>query len=872
MHILLGVSKFLRMPRRTASTSSASRSNISRMKEAFRSNGSFAHTHFFNSTGNASSRSVLEEYEKLKEKRHFTDDKKKRIIEEIHTEQKLLRTKNLARQRHLALIGIVTIVLGVIVNEDCAARYYMGPCESLDENPVQEAFDAGALCYTPENDELIREKMRELATEPCKTSTGEGLKIAITILTFVYVVLNATQWRDRQRVGQLEMRIRDQLYLPKAHVHEDEIPLRKYCLIILETLLHAIHPIPFVRSYWQFKMADGREVFYRFESLTVGVMFLRLYDAWRWLYLMAYLRFFDLKSSFLVKDQRTIEVMHLHHANVNARSFPLKVLIAKYPVRVISCVVGVLYLSVCYLMRMTEGPAYQPHSDDWWDQMWITITQGTTGYGGTEPRSQWGRFCAVLMMFIGPMTVSFVTATTTKNITLSQDENAMLQTLRRNNHKAKLMDAAVRLIQFWWWELRQNQALGNGDGAEDLASVVVMLKNVKASLGLTAKRARSLRSPVASASQPAAADNGAGVGPSDAETRSPARSHRRLSQSSAQGVSMTGTEDANASGSQQRLQRGPRGSPLAAAQKPHVDGLSRFLSLGRTPSMRKQMSMKRMTPRERRQKRITLLRAFYSELEEYERFEKHTQSISSHKQKKPNRTSSSENNGNRPGSADSNGAITRNQSSASVGQNRVTWGNEDGLFSGSVSPMAIGEAAGPDWHRVEEVATGLRADVKQLRSDMESRMDRLEACMARMECALNATLHHTDRATVTPGPDALSRAGVDSVSEISFVEVPDQDQPEVSQAGGSARHPAHSPKSGGGGGDAQPHVTEAPGKETDGTGRVKAGDGGAGMAAVGTQREPQAQAAAPSPLFRPDTRFESVQLQHVAVDVGHLHG
>lgn len=109
------------------------------------------------------------------------------------------------------------------------------------------------------------------------------------------------------------------------------------------------------------------------------------------------------------------------------------------------------------------------------------------------------------------------------------------------SHKAKLMDAAVRLIQFWWWELRQNQALGNGDGAEDLASVVVMLKNVKASLGLTAKRARSLRSPVASASQPAAADNGAGVGPSDAETRSPARSHRRLSQSSAQGVSMTGT-------------------------------------------------------------------------------------------------------------------------------------------------------------------------------------------------------------------------------------------------------------------------------------------------------------------------------------------
>lgn len=37
--------------------------------------------------------------------------------------------------------------------------------------------------------------------------------------------------------------------------------------------------------------------------------------------------------------------------------------------------------------------------------------------------------------------------------------------------------------------------------------------------------------------------------------------------------------------------------------------------------MRKQMSMKRMTPRERRQKRITLLRAFYSELEEYERLQ-----------------------------------------------------------------------------------------------------------------------------------------------------------------------------------------------------------------------------------------------------------
>lgn len=44
-------------------------------------------------------------------------------------------------------------------------------------------------------------------------------------------------------------------------------------------------------------------------------------------------------------------------------------------------IVGLLIISTTYLVRLSEGPARQPHSRYLWNQMWVTFTQATTGYG-----------------------------------------------------------------------------------------------------------------------------------------------------------------------------------------------------------------------------------------------------------------------------------------------------------------------------------------------------------------------------------------------------------------------------------------------------------------------------------------------------------
>lgn len=64
------------------------------------------------------------------------------------------------------------------------------------------------------------------------------------------------------------------------------------------------------------------------------------------------------------------------------------------------------------------------------------------GYGGTTPVTQWGRFCSVLMMLCGPMAVSFMTATTSKSITLTSDELALLQHMEANTRKIRVLTTA----------------------------------------------------------------------------------------------------------------------------------------------------------------------------------------------------------------------------------------------------------------------------------------------------------------------------------------------------------------------------------------------------------------------------------------------
>jgi hypothetical protein len=51
------------------------------------------------------------------------------------------------------------------------------------------------------------------------------------------------------------------------------------------------------------------------------------------------------------------------------------------PGAIITCLVALLLSSTTYIVRIAEGPAAMPHSKYIWNQMWVTLTQATTGYG-----------------------------------------------------------------------------------------------------------------------------------------------------------------------------------------------------------------------------------------------------------------------------------------------------------------------------------------------------------------------------------------------------------------------------------------------------------------------------------------------------------
>ena len=52
-------------------------------------------------------------------------------------------------------------------------------------------------------------------------------------------------------------------------------------------------------------------------------------------------------------------------------------------------------------------------------------------------------------MMVGPMLVSLMTATFSRNMALNARENRLMQTLDKDKLEAKILQAAARMIQLW---------------------------------------------------------------------------------------------------------------------------------------------------------------------------------------------------------------------------------------------------------------------------------------------------------------------------------------------------------------------------------------------------------------------------------------
>lgn len=128
----------------------------------------------------------------------------------------------------------------------------------------------------------------------------------------------------------------------------------------------------------------------------------------------------------------------------------LKLAVCRNPVTTICGFLTMLFCTQTYLLRIFEGPAYQPHSVYVWDCLWVIFTQATTGYGAAPPSTHLGRLAAVIATMCMPVIIATMTSLSTRSLMLTADEQNMMVRIDRNRLHARAMVAAVRVLQFWF--------------------------------------------------------------------------------------------------------------------------------------------------------------------------------------------------------------------------------------------------------------------------------------------------------------------------------------------------------------------------------------------------------------------------------------
>jgi len=317
-------------------------------------------------------------------------------------------------------IALINLILAVCINELCTAGDYVA------ERP-------GVIEIGPGH-----------PSRKCQSSLGEVLKYLSSAATLALLVLI---------VRGFKLMVQHELVEAKAIYHHKSnslaIPLIMKLRLVIELLVTAIHPAPMISAFDVAISMLGSTVHYRVESILCAASFFKIYHLITLARMGALFKYFAIEQSEVLRDQRTLKL--LEDSKPKHKMLAFKVAIAKHPVQIIGTSFLFLILTVAYLFRISEGPAYQEHSVWFWDQVWfIVVTLTTTGFGDIVPFTHMGRFTSVVSMAIGPVVVAFLTASVTRALTLSEDEQHLIARMEVNRLQYQVLDSGVRIIQGWW--------------------------------------------------------------------------------------------------------------------------------------------------------------------------------------------------------------------------------------------------------------------------------------------------------------------------------------------------------------------------------------------------------------------------------------
>ena len=207
-----------------------------------------------------------------------------------------------------------------------------------------------------------------------------------------------------------------------------------------------VHPVPGFRRRVDVQGLN-RVSPYEFEAMMVIFMFGRLWHMWR----LVTARHFKLnfeRSTYLLGD--TLEVLDLmrHWDHLN-NGLALKLLIKVHPVGMLASSSFWLVAMSGYCLRVAESPVNAFQANSFWNQLWlVVVTMTTTGYGDNVPATHFGRLVCVIVMFLGTVLISLLTATMTKNLELNHHEAIICGHSENTHRRHRVTVACCRYFQY----------------------------------------------------------------------------------------------------------------------------------------------------------------------------------------------------------------------------------------------------------------------------------------------------------------------------------------------------------------------------------------------------------------------------------------
>eukprot|EP00960_Hanusia_phi_P003832 112997-Hanusia_phi.AAC.1 len=370
-------------------------------------------------------------------------------IEKLRTQKKELTSQDreliqslergvYRRQTWVVALSLLTLVLGVIINEVCVSPDY------VTEFPTDAELAA-----------LARGASDSAYARTCTWRYANMLKGACSLAVMCLLVAIVMRFKDETRLEQTKKRLQDKnlfhILGSQASFHFNKIPKRQVLRLVAELGVCAIHPVPVYKNDYEWYVL-GRPIFYRFESLMCALMLLRLFHLLSWSLASLYLLFFNLESSYRTQDFELIKsVQQLsQERGTSYRMLSFKIAMSKSPPAVIAVCTIMVLLPCSYLFRLSEGPAYVEHSRYFWDQVWNVLTQATTGYGMTSPATHVGRMACFICIAWTPIVIALTTAASTSSLKLSGEEDRLIKRMYLNQLHMKLREVAAVVIQQWW--------------------------------------------------------------------------------------------------------------------------------------------------------------------------------------------------------------------------------------------------------------------------------------------------------------------------------------------------------------------------------------------------------------------------------------